>query len=164
MRTLGLVALAAALLAGPASAHRGHSGLTVVEIDGARGEVRLTHRFAAHDVEPALVKIAPYVEPNLQVPEAIAALNDHLGRRFRLDLDGQPVDFTHQQTTQNGDRLQVVFVGKLAPDADIDAALVDLDFFPGVYDDLEIQVNLRSVGVTKTVVFRPGAQAQRVAF
>ena len=56
------IVLTAALIAGmasPALAHRGHGGLTVIEIDPGSGAVSVSHRFAAHDVEPALPSIAP---------------------------------------------------------------------------------------------------------
>jgi hypothetical protein len=41
---------------------------------------------------------------------------------------------------------------------------IDLDFFPGVHDDQEQQVNVRINGVTRTLIFRPGSAAQTVTF
>ncbi len=41
----------------PAQAHRGHDSLAVVTL--ADGSVTVSHRFEAHDIEPALAKIAP---------------------------------------------------------------------------------------------------------
>ena len=88
------IVLTAALIAGmasPALAHRGHGGLTVIEIDPGSGAVSVSHRFAAHDVEPALPSIAPEAQPSLDDPRAVADLEAHLGARFRVAVDGAPV-------------------------------------------------------------------------
>ena len=158
--------LTAALIAGlatPAVAHRGHAGLTVIEIDPASGAVSVTHRFAAHDVEPALPSIAPEAQPSLDDPRAVADLEAHLGARFRVSIDGADVPVSHAGTTLAADNVRVDFAGETA-DRDIQAVTVDLDFFPGVHDDQEQQVNVRVDGVTRTVVFRPGSAAQTVSF
>ena len=158
--------LTAALIAGlatPALAHRGHAGLTVVEIDAVSGAVSVTHRFAAHDVEPALVSIAPEAQPSLDDPRAVADLEAHLGQRFRLSLDGTAVPVTHTDTRLAGDHIRVDFGGR-TNDREITRVTVDLDFFPGVHDDQEQQVNVRLNGVTRTIVFRPGSQAQTLSF
>lgn len=158
--------LTAALIAGlatPAVAHRGHAGLTVIEIDPASGAVSVTHRFAAHDVEPALPSIAPEAQPSLDDPRAVADLEAHLGARFRVSIDGADVPLRHAGTTLAADNVRVDFAGETA-DRDIQAVTVDLDFFPGVHDDQEQQVNVRVDGVTRTVVFRPGSAAQTVSF
>ena len=158
--------LTAALIAGlatPAMAHRGHAGLTVIEIDAVSGAVSVTHRFAAHDVEPALVSIAPEAQPSLDDPRAVADLEAHLGQRFRLSLDGAAVPVTHTDTHLAGDNIRVDFGGR-TDDREITRVTVDLDFFPGVHDDQEQQVNVRLNGVTRTVVFRPGSQAQTLGF
>lgn len=161
-RTL-LTAAVIAGLATPAMAHRGHAGLTVIEIDQASGAVRVTHRFAAHDVEPALVSIAPEAQPSLDDPRAVADLETHLGQRFRLSLDDAAVPVTHTDTRLAGDNIRVDFGGQ-TEDREITRVTVDLDFFPGVHDDQEQQVNVRLNGVTRTVVFRPGSKAQTLRF
>jgi hypothetical protein len=161
-RTLLTAALIAAL-ATPVAAHRGHSGLTVIEIDPASGAVSVTHRFAAHDVEPALPTIAPEAQPSLDDPRAVADLEAHLGQRFRMDIDGTAAPVSHTDTVLAGDNIRVDFAGETA-DRDIREVTVDLDFFPGVHDDQEQQVNVRINGVTRTVVFRPGSDAQTVSF
>lgn len=158
--------LAAALIAGlatPVLAHRGHAGLTVIEIDPASGAVSVIHRFSAHDVEPALVSIAPEAQPSLDDPRAVAELETHLRQRFRLDIDGAAIPVTHAATDLAGDNIRVEFAGETT-DRSIAAVTVDLDFFPGVHDDQEQQVNVRINGVTRTVVFRPGSAAQTVTF
>ena len=163
---LGRIALTAAVIAGmasPALAHRGHGGLTVIEIDPGSGAVSVSHRFAAHDVEPALPSIAPEAQPSLDDPRAVADLEAHLGARFRLAVDGAAVPVSHAGTVLAGDNVRVEFAGETA-DRAIEAVTVDLDFFPGVHDDQEQQVNVRLNGVTRTVVFRPGSEAQTVTF
>lgn len=72
----------ALMLAAPTAAHRGHASLAVVEIDAKSGAVTVTHRLTAHDVEPALVDIAPDAQPSLDDPDALAALIAHVGRTF----------------------------------------------------------------------------------
>lgn len=158
--------LAVALIAGlatPVLAHRGHAGLTVIEIDPASGAVSVVHRFSAHDVEPALVSIAPEAQPSLDDPRAVAELETHLRQRFRLDIDGAAIPVTHAATDLAGDNVRVAYAGETT-DRSIAAVTVDLDFFPGVHDDQEQQVNVRINGVTRTVVFRPGSAAQTVTF
>ncbi len=158
--------LAAALIAGlatPVLAHRGHAGLTVIEIDPASGAVSVIHRFSAHDVEPALVSIAPEAQPSLDDPRAVAELETHLRQRFRLDIDGGAIPVTHAATDLAGDNVRVAYAGETT-DRSIAAVTIDLDFFPGVHDDQEQQVNVRINGVTRTVVFRPGSAAQTVTF
>lgn len=157
----GVLALSAAA---PVSAHRGHGGLTVIEIDAATGAVTVVHRFAAHDVEPALPVVAPDAQPSLDDPDAVAALEDHLDRRFRLEVDGERVDLDHAATSLAGDQVRVDYAGARTPEAAVRSVRVDLDFFPGVHDDQEQQVNVRTAGVTRTVVFRPGSVAQTVDF
>ena len=159
-----VLALVLALgLASPAAAHRGHAGLTVVEIVPATGAVSVVHRFAAHDVEPALVSIAPDAQPSLDDPKAVAALEAHLAGRFRLDIDGAQVALHRADTVLAGDNIRVDFAGG-RPAGAARSVRIDLDFFPGVHDDQEQQVNVRIDGVTRTVVFRPGAAAQTVDF
>ncbi len=157
----GLLALSSAA---PVQAHRGHGGLTVIEIDVAGGVVTVVHRFAAHDVEPALPVVAPDAQPSLDDPAAVAALEDHLDRRFRLEVDGERIDLGHTATALAGDNVRVDYAGARTLKPMVRSVTVDLDFFPGVHDDQEQQVNVRTAGVTRTVVFRPGSAAQTVDF
>jgi len=161
---LGGMILASGVIATPALAHRGHAGLTVVEIDAATGAVRVTHRFYAHDVEPALVSIAPKAQPSLDDPRAVADLEAHLAARFRLEIDGQGVDLTHGETLLAGDTVRIGFGGEGVAEPVVRTVTIDTDFFPGVFDDWEQQVNVRTAGVTRTILFRPGSAAQTVAF
>ena len=163
MRALLLAVAMAAAVATPALAHRGHAGLTVIEIDPRTGDVSVVHHFSAHDVEPALVSIAPAAQPSLDDPEALAALETHLAQRFRVQIDGAATPLSRVDTRLAADNVHVTFAGHTDP-ADVKTVTVDLDFFPGVHDDQEQQVNVRTNGVTRSVIFRPGSQAQSVSF
>ena len=163
MRHLMLSAVLVLGLATPALAHRGHGGLTVIEIKSAEGTVSVVHEFAVHDVEPALVSIAPDAQPNLDDPAAVQALEMHLAKRFRLSLDDITTTLSRTETELEPDAVRVYLEGQ-TDDRVITTVTVDLDFFPGVHDDQEQQVNVRLDGVTRTVVFRPGTQAQSVTF
>ncbi|MDQ3125305.1 MAG: hypothetical protein M3Q74_06825, partial [Pseudomonadota bacterium] len=112
MKRALLAALLVAALASPAVAHRGHAGLTVIEIDPASGAVSVVHRFSAHDVEPALVSIAPRAQPSLDDPRAVAELETHLRQRFRLDIDGAAIPVAHAATDLAGDNIRVEFAGE----------------------------------------------------
>ena len=163
MKRLLLLSALLAALAGPAAAHRGHAGLTVIQVDPASGEVAVTHRFYAHDVEPALVTIAPDAQPSLDDPKAVAALEAHLASRFRLRLDGVDVTPARTDTHLAGDDVRISFAGE-TDDREVHQVTVDMDFFPGVHDDQEMQVNVRVAGVTHTVIFRPGTTARTLEF
>ena len=158
-----LALVAAFAIAGPAAAHRGHAGLTVVEIDPATGGVTVVHRFYAHDVEPALASLAPDAQPSLDDPKAVAALEAHLAARFRLDIDGQRVVLKQTGDDLAGDNVRVELAGEVSP-SPVRNVRVDVDFFPGVYEDMEMQVNVRVAGVTHTAVFHSGTQAQTLEF
>lgn len=163
MRRALALALAGLALAGPASAHRGHASLSVVEIDAATGAVTITHRLAAHDVEPALAGIAPDAQPSVDDPDAVRALEAYAGRAFKLwDADGNPVALVHKRTDLDGDDIEMTYTARLPAGAT--ALTVDSDLFEAAHADQENQVNVRRSKVTKTVVFRPGDAPQRVGF
>lgn len=153
--------LAGALLAaGPALAHRGHAVLTVVEVDLAANQVIITHEMAAHDVEPALVTIAPDSQPSLDDPESMRALQAYVAERFVVSDAGGPLDQEIIRTIADGDGLTLGYRAALAPGE------TTLSFrsalFTEVHPDMENQVNIRTGGVTRTLVFRPGDEAQAV--
>lgn len=163
-RTLVGAAAVAALLA-PASAwaHRGHSSLSIVEIDARTGEFTVTHRMAAHDVEPVLVQIAPDAQPSLDDPQAIAALRAYGGRAFRVwPVDSAPATLTFVDEDLDGDDVRLRYRGRLP--TPVTAVRVDSDLGEETHDDQENQVNVRLGGVTRTVVFHRGSGSQAVTF
>jgi len=161
--TVIALAMAAMAFGGPAAAHRGHAGLTVVEINSVAGTVAVTHRFYAHDVEPALKILAPDEQPSLDDPQALAALRTHIGDRFRIDVDGVRVPLRRTGENLAGDHVLMNFAGALPPGT-VHEVRVDQDFFSDIYDDMEMQVNVRVDGLTRTALFRPGVQAQTLRF
>lgn len=163
MRRL-LAGLATALaLAGPAAAHRGHEALSVVEIDAATGAVTVTHKAAAHDVEPALSVIAPDAQQSLDDPAAVKALEAYGAKAFRLwDAEGRAVTLTHRQTVLEGDNVTLVYDAQLArPAASVS---VDSNLFEDAHADQENQVNVRRARVTKSARFFLGADPETIAF
>jgi hypothetical protein len=137
-------------------AHRGHASLSVVWID-ERGGVTVTHRFAAHDVEPALVAIAPDAQPSLDDPDALAAFVRYVGARFRVE--GARLALASKEL--RGDDVTLVFTGRMtrAPKVSVRA-----DFFGETHPGHSTQVNIRQGGVTRTLWFRPGEGAKAVSF
>jgi len=152
-----LLALVMALLpGGPAAAHRGHASLSVVWID-AKGGITVTHRFAAHDVEPALVAIAPDAQPSLDDPDAVAALKAYVARRFAI----AGAKLTLKSTDLSGDDVTMVFTGTMTPAKSV---TVRGAFFGETYSDHMAQVNIRQGGVTRTLYFTPGDGPKTVRF
>ena len=161
-RALLTAALLLAAAAGPALAHRGRSSLSVVEIDAASGAVTVTHRMAAHDVEPALLDIAPDAQPSVDDPDALAALEAYVGQAFVLVEDGRRAALTHVRTELAGDDVRLVYAARLRPPAR--TVTVDSNLFEETHPDQENQVNVRRAKVTRTAVFRPGQAAQTISF
>lgn len=164
MRRLLAVGVAALLaLPGVAAAHRGHASLSVVEIDAATGAVTITHRMAAHDVEPALAVIAPDAQQSLDDADALKALEVYAGRVFKMwDADGRAVSLEHKATRLAGDSVELVYVTRLPPPAQ--AVTVDSGLLEEAHADQENQVNVRRSKVTRTVLFRVGDAPQQVVF
>jgi hypothetical protein len=142
-----LLAAIALLLATPAAAHRGHASLAVVEIDAKSGAVTVTHHLQAHDVEPALVDIAPDAQPSLDDPDAFKALIAYVGQRFRisgvaLSPAGQRLD---------GDTAQLRYIGRLKGKPK--TLLISGALFGETWDDHSTQVNIRRAGITRSLNF-----------
>jgi hypothetical protein len=156
-RAAVLIAAAGLVLAPlPAAAHRGHGALSVVELDAKTGGVKVSHRIPAHDAEPALALIAPDAQASLDDPDAIAALKVYMLRTFRVAVNGQAVDLTLKDMTLGADEVRFEYAGKIAP-ADVSAEVtVRAAMFADVYDDEVNQVNVRRLGVTRSLVFASG--------
>ncbi|MDB5469094.1 MAG: hypothetical protein JWR84_654 [Caulobacter sp.] len=157
------IGLAVALLAlgggGAALAHRGHATLSVVVIDAATGEVTVTHRMAAHDAEPALAVIAPDEQPSLDDDIAMEAFVAYIENHFTVD--GETLRFETREA--EGDELTLVFKGRVK--TPVKAVVIEADLLPEVDASTpEFQVNVHVAGVTRTLLFRPGAQAQTAMF
>lgn len=87
----GALALVGTLVLAPqAAAHRGHDAMSVVTL-GDGGAITVSHRFEAHDLEPALAEIAPDAQTSLDDPAAIEELKTYLLAHFSVSADGAPV-------------------------------------------------------------------------
>lgn len=160
-RAAVLLATAGLVLAPlPAAAHRGHGVLSVVEIDARTGGVKVSHRIPAHDAEPALAQIAPDAQASLDDPDAIDALKTYMLRTFSVGVNGDAVNLTLKDMTLAADEVRLEYVGKVAP-ADVRATVeVRAAMFADIYGDEVNQVNIRRLGVTRTLVFNsPDADA-----
>lgn len=163
MLALGVALGAVALTAAPALAHRGHSTLSVVEIDAGTGVVTVTHQMAAHDAEPALKVIAPDAQANLDDPDAFKALAAYVNRRFVLqDAAGRRAVLALASSDLDGDDVRLVFQGRLpAPAARV---TVESAIFGDVYPDEANLVNVRRKGVTRSATFAGEEAAQAIQF
>lgn len=157
MRAL-VLAGALLLAAGPAAAHRGHAVLSVVEVDAATRVATITHRMSAHDVEPALTAIAPDAQPSLDDPEAVAALQAYVARRFAIGDETGPARPELVRFEAAGDEVTMTYRAGLSARAE--TVVIDSDLFEAVHADTENQVNVRVGGVTRTLLFLPGEGAQ----
>ena len=157
LAALALLVLVQLLPALPAAAHRGHATLSVVEIDAKSGAVTVTHRMAAHDVEPALVAIAPDAQPSLDDPDAVKALIAYVGRRFRID--GVALVFAGQRLA--GDSVILRFNGTLRGRPK--SLRIAGSLFGETHPDHSTQVNVRRAGVTRSLQFGPADPPQTLA-
>jgi hypothetical protein len=132
-----------------------------VEIDARSGVVTVTHRMTAHDVEPALVDIAPDAQPSLDDPDAVRALVAYLGQRFRI----AGVKLAPAGQRLEGDSVELRYIGRLKGKPK--QVLIAGALFGETWDDHATQVNVRSVGrragITRTLHFHPGDPAKLVS-
>ncbi|KQN77712.1 DUF6702 family protein [Sphingomonas sp. Leaf62] len=145
-----LAVLAAVAVIAPAQAHRGHDSLSVVTL--ADGTVTVSHRFEAHDIEPALAKIAPQAQTSLDDPEAMAALRTYIERRFVLTIDGKPVPLTYATTDLSHAEVRIDYAGR-APRKPKSVA-VRSSVLTDVYRGQVNQVNVRQGNVVKSLTLR----------
>ncbi len=137
----------------PAAAHRGHGALSVVELDAKTGAVSVSHRVPAHDAEPALAAIAPDAQTSLDDPEAVDALKRYVAGRFSVSVGGKPVALTLKDMTLGADEVRFEYSGQVSP-TDVSAVVaVRAPLFADIYGDQVNQVNVRRLGVTRTLIF-----------
>jgi hypothetical protein len=158
-----IVVLSLLVVSGIGFAHRGNDMLSVIEIDAATGHLLVTHHFAAHDLEPALLRIASDVQPSLDDPAAQAALIRYTGTNFSLSDGGErAVPLRFEAIKLSGDDVRLVYRGTLplpAKTLQIDSRLLN-----GLYPDETHQINIRRAGITRSVLLRGGSETQQVLF
>lgn len=160
---MALVAAGALLSPVAAAAHRGHGALSVVELDARTGEILVSHRFQTHEVEPALARVAPEAQPSLDDPDAVTALTAYVGALFTLKVAGAPVDLTLKDMTLGADEVRMVYAGRIPVADAVDAVDVQAAMFADVFEDQVNQVNVRRLGVTRTLVFQGDGGEQSLA-
>mgnify|MGYP001627397375 CR=1 FL=1 len=160
----------------PAQAHRGHASLSVVEFSDDGKSVVVTHVFSAHDVEPALVALAPDAQPSLDDPDAFIALVAHAGTAFGVWTAGGRVALDFTGEAFEGDRVTLVFKGtvpsekakvpkgKTAKSGPLSTVKVQANFFSQTHKDQHSQVNVRYRKVTRTVHFHGSDAPKAVTF
>jgi len=152
------LAISLAALAVPVGAHRGHDAMSVLTL-GADGALTVSHRFEAHDLEPALASIAPDAQASLDDPEAIAALKAYLLRRFAVGAGGKPVPLTFSAIEVGVRQVRVDYAGRVKgkPKAlDIQSTILH-DVYPGQVN----QVIVRAGKIVRTLRFA-GSEAYQV--
>lgn len=151
MRIARLLSAAAILaLPAPTAAHRGHDALSVVTVD-ARGGITVSHRFEAHDLEPALAEIAPDAQPSLDDPQAIAALAAYLGRHFALASERGAIVLALGKIDVGASQVRIAFTGRAArPPARL---TVTSRLLTDIYPRQVNQVNVRFGKVVRTLTF-----------
>ena len=121
----------------------------------------LRHRMAAHDVEPALVDIAPDASPSLDDADAVKALVAYVGQRFRI----AGVTLTPAGQQLAGDSVTLRYIGRLKGKPS--QLLISGALFGETWDDHSTLVNIRRVGrgagITRSLNFSPGDAAKPVA-
>ena len=152
MIRLALVAIGL-LFATMASAHRGHDAMTTVTVM-ADGEVRVSLRFAAHDIEPALADIAPDAQANLDDPVAISAFVNYLRRTFSLASERGPILLSPGPIDVDSDEVQIGFVGKAR--GPIRQLTIMTKVLTDIYPQQINQVNVRVGDVVQTLTFTSG--------
>jgi hypothetical protein len=86
----------------------------------------------------------------------------YAGRAFSLSDDTGRITLTHKETDLAGDDVRLIYTGRVNLPAK--SLMVDSNLFEESHPEQENQVNVRRAKVTKTAVFRPGAEPQRISF
>ncbi|WP_109798577.1 MULTISPECIES: DUF6702 family protein [Novosphingobium] len=105
-------AFAVMAAAASAQAHRGHDAMSVVTIEPG-GHLVVSHRFEAHDLEPALAAIAPAAQTSLDDPDAIEALKGYLQARFTIRVGATPVPLAFRSIDVGVQQVRVDYEGTL---------------------------------------------------
>ncbi len=161
-RRLSIATAAVALSAVPAFADE----QTVVHTDSlvvvtlADGKVTVSHRFEAHDIEPALSSIGPDAQASLDDPDAVRALVAYLGRRFVLADAKGAVALTPGKVDIDAQEVRVAFTGKVQPGTKV--LTVRSSVLRDVYPRQTNQVEVRRGRTVRTLVVSDGA-AHRIA-
>ena len=143
-------ALAMVSLAPQAAAHRGHDAMSVVTLLPG-GQVTVSHRFEAHDLEPALAEIAPNAQTSLDDPEAIAELKTYLLAHFSISADGVDIPLTVSSVEVGVRDVRVDYTG--AVQSEPKAVKLKSTILRDIYPRQVNQVSVRRGQFVQTVRF-----------
>ncbi|WP_432815250.1 DUF6702 family protein [Sphingorhabdus sp.] len=138
------------LMVSPAAAHRGHDALSVVTL-AADGGVTVSHRFEAHDIEPALAQIAPDAQPSLDDPDAQQALIAYVAANFRMATNDGPIRLAVSHVDFGSDIVRIEFSGKVRNP--VRRLGIGSRLLNGVYRRQVNQVNVRFGKTVRTLTF-----------
>ncbi|MFN3424408.1 MAG: DUF6702 family protein [Novosphingobium meiothermophilum] len=143
----------------PAGAHRGHDAMSVVTVEP--GRIAVSHRFEAHDLEPALAAIAPAAQTSLDDPDAIEALKGYLQARFTVRVGAKPVPLAFRSIDVGVRQVRVDYEGTLRGTPK--TLSLQSTILRDVYAKQVNQVVVRRGQTVRTLRFA-GSEAQIVSF
>jgi hypothetical protein len=143
-------AASAVAMAPQALAHRGHDAMSVVTLD-TDGKVTVSHRFEAHDLEPALAEIAPDAQTSLDDPDAIEELKTYLLAHFSLMADDVAVPLSIASVDIGVRDVRVDYAGRIAGTPRTVA--VRTTILRDIYPRQVNQVTVRRGGFVQTLRF-----------
>lgn len=156
-----LLALGALALAGPASAHRMNTAVSVVE-ERPPGQLQITHRLYAHDLEHAL-DLPAVTADFFDSPEGQRLLGRYVEQRFVLARpDGRPVPLRYIGAETERDLVLVYFEGSLP--RGLAGLRVDSDLLMDLNPDQANLVNVRAGGASLSLRFVSETPARDVPF
>ena len=138
------------LMMSPAAAHRGHDALSVVAV-AADGGITVSHRFEAHDIEPALAQISPDAQPSLDDPDAQQALIAYVAANFRIATNDGPIRLAVSHVDFDSDIVRIEFSGKVRNP--VRRLSIGSRLLTEVYRRQVNQVNVRFGKTVRTLTF-----------
>ncbi len=116
---------------------------------GAGGTLTVSHRFEAHDLEPALASIAPDAQASLDDPEAVAALKAYLARRFAIEAGGSPVPLSFRNLEIGAQQVRLDYSGQVKGKPKV--LSIRSSILRDVYPHQVNQVMVRVAGTVRTL-------------
>jgi hypothetical protein len=154
-------ALAALALAGPAAAHRMNAATSVIE-ERPAGQLQITHRIYAHDLEHAL-DLPAVAADYFDSPEGQRLLGRYVADRFLVARpDGRPLPLRYVGAETERDLVLVYFEGRLPQG--LRGLKIDSDILMDLNPDQANLVNLRAGGTQLSLRFTAGTGPRDAPF
>lgn len=149
---LCLILLSFALLPKSVEAHQAHAGITEISWNNNTGEVEITHRLYAHDLEPRLFQTPLSGWGNTL--EGIEKVGRYSHAKFMMIVDGEPVPLSYVGAEPEGEFIYIYFT---APEIENGKTIVVRDsLLMDAFDDQINLVNVTLNGQTHSQYFRYG--------